>query len=65
MADNTVFYVGPGPDALEVDRLVFERDGDGVKVEDADLRKALLARDDFQTSKPTRQQPKVETPDKE
>lgn len=65
MASNEVFYVGPGPDALEVDRLVFHRDGDGVKVENPDLRKALLERDDFQSTKPTRDKPKVEKAEEE
>lgn len=62
---KTLFYVGPGPDALEVDRLVFVRDGDGVKVDDPELAKNLLAREDFQTSKPTRDKPKVEKAEEE
>ena len=61
-----VFYVGPGPDGLSVQGLQFVRDGDGVDVEDEKLAKSLLAREDFQATKPTRQEPKVETPkDKE
>lgn len=61
-----IFYVGPGPDGLVVDGHTFVRDGDGVDIDDEKLAKALLSRDDFQSSKPTRQEPKVETPkDKE
>lgn len=63
-----LFYVGPGPDALDVvpgdgTSYRFERDGEGVKVDNPDIYKNLLAREDFQTSKPTRQKPKVETPE--
>ena len=62
---ETVFYVGPGPDGLEIplpDGTVATavRDGDGVTVP-AETAKSLLAREDFQKSKPTRQTPKVET----
>lgn len=56
-----VFYVGPGPDGVSVDRYQFVRDGDGVDVEDETLAKSLLKRDDFQSTRPTRQEPKVET----
>lgn len=70
MSDTeTIYYVGPGPDALEIPlpdgtSAVAHRDGDGVSVP-ADVAKSLLAREDFQKNKPTRQQPKVETKEKE
>lgn len=70
MADTeTIYYVGPGPDGLEIPlpdgtNATAVRDGDGVTVP-ADIAKSLLAREDFQKNKPTRQQPKVETPEKE
>jgi len=59
-----VFFTGPGPDAVEIGRSVFVRDGDGVEV-DAELSKELLKRDDFQSSAPSRKDPKVETPDED
>lgn len=70
MADSeTVFYTGPGPDALEIPLpdgtgVVAERDGDGVKVP-AEVAKALLAREDFEKNKPTRSPPRVESKEKD
>ena len=63
---SKVFYVGPGPDSLELTDpesgrpLTFERDGDGLTVENKDLAKQLLEREDFQSTKPDRKSPLIE-----
>lgn len=64
---QVVYYVGPGPDALDIPlpdgtSATAVRDGDGVSVP-ADTAKSLLEREDFQKNKPTRREPKVETPE--